>query len=301
MRHALFATALTTAGLVLASTTPAAGDRTIDETLELAADGELTVEVLSGNLVVRGWERAEMRVTGRVGDDVDDLDIGGDGNRAWIDLDSDHRSGRVDLDVDLEIWLPATARLEVDTVSAGIDVSDVGGALELGSVSGEITVSGSPSSLDAETVSGNVRLSGSSGGTSVSIETVSGSVNLRGVAGGVDASSVSGDIELTGVAPVTSVDLEAVSGSIALDAALAPGARVGVSSHSGSIVLTLPAGTSASFDVTTFSGSVENELGPAAQRIDRFGPGKSLEFTLGEGSAQVVVETFSGSVSLARR
>lgn len=286
---------------------PAAADRAIEERLDLAADGELTVEILSGSLVIHGWDRPELRVTGTAEDDVEDLEISGNGSRARIEMDNDlsrrHSRGRVDLDVDLEIWMPSTARLEVDTLSADIEVSDLAGSLELGSVSGRIVVAGAPSELDAETVSGDVRLDGSGTrtGTPVSVETVSGNVILHGVGGKIDASTVSGRIELGAVGQVTDVDLETVSGSVSIEAALAPRARIDINSHSGSITLRLPVDSSASFDVSTFSGSVDNDLGPAAQRIDRFGPGKSLEFSLGDGSAEVSVETFSGSVSLKRQ
>ncbi|MEZ5330938.1 MAG: DUF4097 family beta strand repeat-containing protein [Thermoanaerobaculia bacterium] len=293
--------------LLLALAGPATADRAIEEHLELSADGELAVEILSGSLVIHGWDRPELQIKGTVEDDVEDLEISGNGTRAWIEMDTElshgHSRGRVDLDVDLEIWMPASARLEVDTLSAGIEVSGLAGSLELGSVSGQIIVSGAPAELDAETVSGDVRLDGSGTrtGTPVSVETVSGNVVLRGVGGKIDASTVSGRIELGAVAVVTDADLETVSGSVSIEAALAPGARVDVNSHSGSITLRLPADTSASFDISTFSGSVANDLGPAAQRIDRFGPGKALEFSLGDGSAEVSVETFSGSVSLKRQ
>ena len=303
MRHARLTTALIGTALLAALAAPAAADRPIEESLELAADGELQVEILSGSLVVHGWDRAEVRVTGSVGDDVDDLDIGGDGRRAWVEVDGDHAHSRHDLDADLEIWLPSTARLLVDTLSADIGVSDLAGELELGAVSGDITVSGSPSSIEAETVSGDVRLDGadSRSGTAVAVETVSGNVQLHGVGRTVEASAVSGTIEVSAVAQVHDIGLETVSGGVELEAALAPGARVDISSHSGSIVLRLPGDTSASFDVSTFNGSVDNDFGPPAQRVDRFGPGKSLEFSTGGGDARISIETFSGDVGLKRQ
>lgn len=303
MRQPFPRTFLMTVGLLGALAAPVAADRVIEETLELAADGELEVEILSGSVVVRGWDRAEVRVTGTLGDDVVDLDVGGDGRRVWIELDDDHLHRRQDLDADLEIWLPGTARLAVDTVSADIDVSDVAGELELASVSGDVTVSGSPATLEAETVSGDVRLdaSGSRSGTAATVETVSGEVQLRGIGRTVEASAVSGRIEVYAVGQLHEADLETVSGSIGLEAALAPDASVDITSHSGSVTLRLPADTSASFDVTTFNGSVDNALGPPAQRVGRFGPGMALEFSIGDGAGQVNVETFSGSVDIERQ
>ena len=63
-------------------------------------------------------------------------------------------------------------------------------------------------------------------------------------------------------------------------------------------LLLIPAGVGARFEVSTFSGNIRNGLGPAAQRVSRYGPGQELSFSSGNGGALVRVKSFSGSVTL---
>lgn len=54
----------------------------------------------------------------------------------------------------------------------------------------------------------------------------------------------------------------------------------------------------ADFQIETFSGSINNDIGPAARRTDKYSPGKELRFTNGSGGARVSIESFSGSVKI---
>ena len=61
--------------------------------------------------------------------------------------------------------------------------------------------------------------------------------------------------------------------------------------------MAVPASTSARFRVETFSGSIKSEFGSAA-RSDEYGPGMELDTTVGDGDAQVRIESFSGTVKI---
>ena len=60
---------------------PAMADRTIDETVPAEPDGEVSIELIAGSVLIVGWERNEVRVTGTVGDDVKEVDISSRGGR----------------------------------------------------------------------------------------------------------------------------------------------------------------------------------------------------------------------------
>lgn len=280
----------------------ASASQTVDRTLPADPGAVVEIDIISGSVDVTGWDRPEVRVTGTVGDDVEELVVSGGGSRIEIEIDfPDGRRGwrgRQDLDAYLKISVPAGSRLEIETVSAPIEVKQVSGRIEAESVSGSVRVSGRPASVDAETVSGAITVDGAA--TQVSAESVSGSVRLTGVAGRLDAETVSGSLVVRAEV-LDRIDVESVSGSLEIEGALAPRAQVEISSHSGNVTLRLPASVSASFDVSTFSGSIRNEFGPAAERTDRWAPGKRLEFTAGAGDAEVSIETFSGSVHLVKK
>ncbi len=280
----------------------ALGEQPVDRTQPLAADGRVSVEIVSGSLVVEGWDRSELRVTGSLGDDVEELLITGDERsvsiRPKLPAGVRNRWGRGKLDARLELRVPAGAALDVETVSAPIKVTGVGGRLDLESVSGEVEVAGARSPVDVETVSGRITVTGA--GVPVSVESVSGSVSLEGVDGRVEAETVSGGIRVV-AGEVTQADFETVSGPLSFSGRLGRGASLDAGSHSGNVELRLAGEVSARFEVSTFSGSIHNELGPPAERTNRYGPGSQLEFTAGAGAAEVSIETFSGNVTLARQ
>ncbi len=283
---------------LLALAVPAAADKPVDETRQVAGDARISIESLSGQVKVTGWNRNEVKITGTVGDDTGGLAItgGGDELKIEVEIPEGRHSGNRDLDANLEISVPAGARIDLESVSSSAEVDGVSGMVRVETVSGSIDVDGAPQSVHAESVSGTVRLVGSRG--KVHAESVSGSVEIDGGEGEISASSVSGTI----TAEVGEIDrgrFETVSGEIRFQGALAPDGELTVEGHSGEIDIALPAGTSAAFRVETFSGDVDNRLSSdEARRTSEYAPGKELEFTLGAGDGNVHVESFSGEVVL---
>lgn len=267
----------------------------VDETRAANPDARISIENVAGSVRVTGWDGNEVHVTGTVGDATEGLSVTGGPDHLSIEVEIPRGNHGGDVSADLEIQVPAGCQLEVETVSASIDATELSGRAELSSVSGSITLAGRPSGADVETVSGAIQIRGS--GTPVDVESVSGSITLTGVAGQVDVSTVDGSIAVTSE-EIRRGDFEAVSGDIRISGALAADAHLDIEGHSSSITLAVPSGTSARFDVTTFSGDIDNGLGPAAESAGGYAPGKSLEFTLGSGSAEVSIETFSGNVVL---
>lgn len=286
--------------LLMATGAVSAGE-SVDVTIRAESDALVEVENLSGSVTITGWQKNEVRVTGTLGDDTDGLSTSGEGSHIVIEVEipeGQRGHGRRDYDSSLEIWVPANSRVEVETVSARIEVSEVTGHLDLESVSGGVEVTGSPASADVETVSGGIRISGAQ--TRVVAESVSGSVALSGVAERIEVATVSGKIEVE-AGQIDRGEFETVSGNITVEGSIGSGASFDVECHSGNISLILPADTSATFEISTFSGEIQNDFGPAAKRTSKYAPGKWLEFSTGSGGADVSIETFSGSVYLKKR
>jgi DUF4097 and DUF4098 domain-containing protein YvlB len=283
---------------LLAVAAPAAADRPVDETRAVSANARISIETLSGEVTVTGWNRDEVHVTGTVGDDTRGLKITGEGGDLEIEVDipEGRHDGKRDLDAHLQISVPAGARLEIESVSSSAAVTGVGGSVEVESVSGGVEIDGAPESASAETVSGEIKLTGSRG--RVHAESVSGAVEIDGGSGEVHAATVSGRVRVAAGA-VERGHLESVSGEVSFSGALAAGGELDVESHSGQVEVALPAATSARFRVETFSGGIDNGLSAdEARRTSQYTPGKELEFTLGSGDGEVRIESFSGEVVL---
>lgn len=296
-RRALRALVLTAAALLLVAL-PAAAAKAVDESVPANPDVRIHIESLAGRIQVSGWGSNEVRVTGTAGDDTDGVSVRGDAADLHIEVEipEGHYKGHRDLDADLEISVPAGARIEVETVSAGITVDGVAFA-EAESVSGRVEVTGGER-VEAGSVSGDVKVTAVSG--PVSAETVSGKLEISGVERRVEASTVSGEVHVS-AGLVEEASFESVSGSVYFEGGLAAGGRLDAECHSGTVDLAFDSGISADFSVETFSGRIDNRLtGDTARRTSEFGPGYELEFSTG-GGGRVEVESFSGTVILRTR
>ncbi len=275
-------------------------ERPVNESRPAASDVTIAIENLAGSVEIIGTDGTELQVTGTLGDDVEELEIEGDSDGWSIEViipDDDNWKGERKIAADLKVRVPRGATLEIEAVSASIDISGVSGEIEAGSVSGAVTVAGGSNEIDVESVSGALTVTGGSG--SVVAESVSGQVTLDGVTGEVEAATVSGQIRVEAGA-VNDVEIESVAGSVYFKGRLGPSGSLDIESHSGNVEILLPAGLGADFELETFSGRIENGFGTPAKRADRYEPGLELEFSTGAGSAEVAVETFSGNIVLQK-
>jgi DUF4097 and DUF4098 domain-containing protein YvlB len=170
--------------------------------------------------------------------------------------------------------------LEANVQSGNIEVRDAGDRVDLASLSGDISLMG-------------VR------GT-VSIHTLSGDVRLDGARGEVEVETVSGDMQLGDIVS-KQVRTHSTSGDLTFAGAVASGGRYEFTTHSGELRLRLPSDVGAQLTVSTFSGGIESDF-PITLKAGEHGIGvsqaKKINFTLGQGSARIVAETFSGDVVL---
>ncbi|MFN3842436.1 MAG: DUF4097 family beta strand repeat-containing protein [Rehaibacterium terrae] len=282
---------------------PATAATPIDESRPLAADGRVAIENLKGRILVRTWDRNEVRVSGSLGEGVERLAIdGGAGSLSIRVIYPQSRGGLFNWwggsdrggPSNIEVRVPARAEVVAQGVSADIDIEGVRGRrLEAKTVSGKIRAEGAPEEAEFNAVSGSLDLQLE--GSSVTAGTVSGTVTLQGSPGGrITVETVSGSIAVS-AGEVRRLDASTVSGSLRLKVdRLARDARIGAETLSGGIDLILPRDSSARLSVSTFSGDIRSEIGEVKR--PRHGPGSSLEARLGEGDGDVRLESFSGTV-----
>ena len=54
------------------------GGQTVDRTMAADHDATIEIEILAGSISITGWDKNEIKITGTIGDDVEELRIEGD-------------------------------------------------------------------------------------------------------------------------------------------------------------------------------------------------------------------------------
>jgi DUF4097 and DUF4098 domain-containing protein YvlB len=281
--------------VVLTAPLAAVSAEEIDSTHEISADGLVQVENLAGSVAFRTWDRNEVRITGRVADDVEKVEIEATSNGLRVEVRNKRNQRRVD-PTHLELMLPVGASIEAEGVSSDLMVEGSRGeTILLNTVSGDVEVEAESNRVDMSTVSGDIEFEGSA--NRIDVESVSGDVSLEGISGEVEASTVSGDMSVKSDV-VDRARFESVSGDIVVALELANDGRLTGDSMSGDFHLRLPANQEASFTAQSYSGNIRSDFGEV-EKVSR-GPGSTLKTRLGSNGARIRLESFSGDITIRR-
>ena len=126
----------------------------INESMDAATDGTVSISNISGSVEVQGWSRNQVEITGDLGSDVEELVFQRDGDEIEIKVKSSRGNSR-DIESDLVVKVPLASSLEVNTVSADIDVAGLTGEQSLESVTGDIATEAFASDIEVNSVSGD--------------------------------------------------------------------------------------------------------------------------------------------------
>ena len=291
-------TILTPCLLALACITavPANAATPINQTRPLDPRGRIEIDNLKGRVEVRAWDRPEVRITGSLGAGTEKLLVEGDRGGLRIEVKYPSRARNTE-PTTLIVMVPLRADLEIETVSANIDVHGVAPAdLSIESVSGDIAANGAPRRASVESVSGDARLTFNS--ADVKAATVSGDVVLTGrLDGEVSVETVSGNLRVDNKGErLRRLSAATVSGDVEVRLALLDDGEAAMESVSGDLTLTVPRALSADVSAESFSGDLRAP-GAKIQR-EEFGPGSSFTTRYGGGRGEIRLETFSGDAEL---
>jgi len=270
----------------------------VNKTIDADSDSEVTIINTAGSVEVRGWSRNEVEVTGNLGSGVEELVFERDDEEILIHVKVPRRHAR-SVSSDLVINIPEKSELEVNTVSADIDVENVLGEQQLESVSGDIKMFAHDNEIDAGSVSGDIEIEGHGQDIEANFGTVSGDVDADNLAGELRVDSVSGDITVIN-SHFERASLETVNGSITHHAGLDGDGRLRIETINGSVDVDFGGDVSARFDIETFNGKIRNCFGPEPVRTSRYAPGYELKFTEGGGSGRVDIQTLNGRLRLCK-
>lgn len=270
-------------------------DTPINETRSLKPDGTVSISNVKGFVNVSAWDRSEVSLTGSLGEGSKGLNISGDENHLSIKVEQPDKlrwSGTGKTIFELKV--PRQASLNIDVVSADVDVHDVAGkALTINSVSGDLILASGAKDVEIDSVSGDIKLNGSVLHTD--IETVSGTIDLQGVQNRLNAETISGDISIKR-STLEELNVGTVSGEVTIETTPVNEARFKLESMSGNFYLILPATLSASLSAETFSGRLKSDFGKVEH--EEFGGGSSLKFDGENSNGKISIKSFSGNIEV---
>lgn len=283
-------TAVTAAALLFLGAGTLRAQRTIDTTMAVRANARLSLTNQQGTVIVRSWNRSQIRVVAESERARVDINETGSG----VTVRTSNRGGHGD--VDFTVTVPKGTAIELHGMSLDIEVNDVCGQLDVNTLSGDVTVDCVEGSAQIQTISGDIAVANVRG--TVDINSTSGDVELHAVRGAVSVQSVSGDITLDGIES-NDITAEVVSGDVEYSGRLVDSGRYKFAAHSGDVTIHVPGAPNATFGIETFSGEFESDFQIQLQGGSRIN-GKNWEFRLGTGSARVQLSSFSGTISLRR-
>jgi DUF4097 and DUF4098 domain-containing protein YvlB len=293
--------------------------------VRIGRDGRVSISNISGDIVVTGGSGDEVSIEAvkRTRGDRSEL--------ARVEIIVEERAGRVDVraehdrdrsdrgrrgdsaSVDFTVTVPASAALDVHSVSGSLKVTGVRGAVRAETVSGNVTTTDTPNLEHAKSVSGDVSLTGVAADGDLSAGSVSGNIIAKGLkARGLDLGSVSGDVTLTDVT-CERLTIKSVSGTVEYAGAIARNGRYEINSHSGSVRLVLSNPSGFELNASSFSGSIRSDLpltiggdtgrdrGADRGRRREGNNSHNMRATFGDGSATLSIRTFSGDIVISKR
>lgn len=195
-------------------------------------------------------------------------------------------------DGDMLIELPADVTLEVFGGDGDIAVRGFRGSVVVETFDGNVMVNGAATAA-IHLVDGDVELRNVT--VSTTIDMGDGDAHLRNVAGPIAVNGIDGDVVVT-EGDSRAVALSTISGSLRYDGRVYEGGEYELGTHDGDVTFAIAEGVGAKVSVFTYDGA----LIPSFPLQLRGAIGSVAEFTLGNGSAQVKLESFDGNIFLIR-
>ncbi len=306
-------------GLLALSSAAMAGEK-VDKTLPTGDAPFVEIEHINGTAEIIGWDKAEVRVTGELGDQTEEFIFEKNGNAVEVKVETRRRNrdwrdwSSHDGD-DLTIYVPHGAQVTYETINADVVLKDLthsvrtdvvngdisarslSGRVKLEAVNGDITLRDVAGDIHVETVNGDI--SGNhSGDSDARFESVNGDIDVTTSSPDVGVETVNGDIELN-MQAVSDLRIETVNGRVDASLTLNSNGDVRASSVGGSLNLAFQPGVSARFNIEAHAGgTISNDLTSDKMQKAKYGPSRWLKFASQGGDASVDISTVSGRVKL---
>lgn len=283
-------------------------------TVRIGSSGTFDLQNVSGDIVVTGGGGDSVRIEAirrvRAGSDgearamLKQLQVRVTERAGGVQVRTAYPGRRGSSEVDYTVTVPGETNVVLRTVSGDVRVSNLQGELRVESVSGDLRATGVQQVREMKTFSGNLEVSDAQGneleGASVSGDVVVRDLRVRTL----DLTSVSGDVRISNVES-EDVKVKSVSGDIDYAGELMRNGRYEITSHSGDVRVTPAGDTGFDIEANTFSGTVRSDYAISLREgvALGFAGGRSrgLRGTFGRAGAALVLQSFSGDITILRR
>jgi DUF4097 and DUF4098 domain-containing protein YvlB len=261
-----------------------------DRTVAVTRGSRLAINNFAGEVVIRTWEKDSLRVQARHGARVT-IDIQTTGTAIAVRARGTGTQMAVDYDITAPVWLP----VKVSGQFLYIGIEGAQNEVSAETVRGDIVVKGGAGFVTAKSIEGEVIVEDAKG--RISASSVNEGVRITGASGDITAETTNGDITLAKI-DAKSVEVTTVNGDIRYDGSVASGGQYRFSTHNGDITMTVPENTNATFTVRTYNGEFHSNL--PVKTVGEARRGRRASYILGNGGADVELESFGGDVRLRR-
>jgi DUF4097 and DUF4098 domain-containing protein YvlB len=262
-----------------------------DQTVPVQKGQRLQVQNFAGEVLVKAWNKDELRVVADH-DSRAKVTVRTAGVEINVSASRSGAPGSVDYVISVPAWLPVRVSGTYNFVSIEGTQSDV----QVETTRGDVTLKGGAGVVSLKSIEGEILVEDARG--KLKLDTVNEGISIRGAAGDITATTINGDIRMLGM-KAASLEATTVNGDVIYEGAVADG-FYRCSTHNGDITLALPENASASVSVRTYQGDMRSSFPIAADAGEAPRRGRRQTFTLGNGAAQIEMESFGGDVRIRK-
>lgn len=278
----------------------AESEEKIERTYQFNRDGKVYVENVSGDIVVKSWEKNEIKILARkMARDKSLL------NKAVVDIY--HTDGNIriitrhnepldffqstDVSVYYDLLIPDKAQLRVKSVSGMVQAWEIGGRTDVETVSGRTEIVKGGQGVKCKTISGEIHLEEITGNAALS--STSGEIIVDGLQGSIEANTVSGDIDVKAFSSADEVEMETIKGNMVVQGELSPGGIYAFNSISGRIKLILAPVSEFELQTNTINGNIQCDFKLSVNTIYTR---NKLQGVVGKGGSSLKISSVNGDI-----
>lgn len=287
------------------------------KTLNIGATGTLELENFTGDITVTASSGREVSIDvireargrsqadARLGLERVVPEINVTGTRATVRARYLDRPSNYNVSTDFVVRAPAGTRIVINSLRADVKVTGIRGALSVTTASGDVVLTDVGAIESAKTANGDVVIRGATSEQALEAGSLNGDVLLSDIkARRISANTVSGSIEVRNV-ECESASLTTISGDVTYAGHVARSGRYELSTNSGDVHFRPSGGSGYALEASTFSGDIggvtavnTNALqGNSRNRNSRT---RTVRTQVGDGSATVTLQSFSGDITVRK-
>ncbi|QBL08067.1 hypothetical protein E0Z06_00345 [Rheinheimera sp. D18] len=292
----------------------------VNESRAVSANEKIYIEVMSGEITINAVSNSQFKASGKLDENATGYTLDSKGGFTRFEMTiprqvnyngQDHANS-----AKLDFAVPTGSSIEFKSVNGDVTVNNIHGSSQISMVNGDITAFDLRNSVKLSTVNGEIKIKNASG--TVELSSINGTINDEGSSGRLSYDVVNGKIKVKSRAEEVSVStvngdaelelngtkhlkLNTVNGEVGAKLTGSANPHVSGSSVSGDIKLELDNNASARINIkASAGGSIDNKLSSDKASKAKYGPARSLQFTLGNGDGSVELSTVSGDIELKK-